>query len=171
MRRVLAKGFLAFSVSLCMLSAPSAAYAQTAEKAVTTGNAGREAAPMAEDPKLEARLVDISQELRCLVCQNESLASSHAELADDLRREVRDLIREGKSDQEIKDFLVARYGDFVLYRPEIKPLTWVLWFGPFLLLLIAAVFLGVYLRQRRALAAPAALSDEDRARAKQLLKD
>jgi cytochrome c-type biogenesis protein CcmH len=126
---------------------------------------------MAEDPKLEARLVDISQELRCLVCQNESLASSHAELADDLRREVRDLIREGKSDQEIKDFLVARYGDFVLYRPEVKPLTWVLWFGPFLLLVLAAVFLGVYLRQRRALAAPTALSDADRERAKQWLKD
>lgn len=125
---------------------------------------------MAEDPKLEARLVDISQELRCLVCQNESLASSHAELADDLRREVRDLIRQGKSDQEIKDFLVSRYGDFVLYRPEVKPLTWVLWFGPFLLLLVAAVFLGVYLRQRRQLAQPAALSDEDRARAKQWLK-
>ena len=125
---------------------------------------------MAEDPKLEARLVDISQELRCLVCQNESLASSHAELADDLRREVRDLIRQGKSDQEINDFLVSRYGDFVLYRPEVKPLTWVLWFGPFLLLLVAAVFLGVYLRQRRQLAQPAALSDEDRARAKQWLK-
>jgi len=132
---------------------------------------GREAAPMAEDPKLEARLVDISQELRCLVCQNESLASSHAELADDLRREVRDLIREGKSDQEIKDFLVARYGDFVLYRPEVKPLTWVLWFCPFLLVLLAAVALWLYLRQRRALTAPVVLSDADRERAKQLLKD
>ena len=83
---------------------------------------------------------------------------------------MRELIRSGKSDQEIKDFLVARYGDFVLYRPEVEPLTWVLWFGPFLLLVIAAIFLGVYLRQRRALAAPAALSDEARERAKQLLK-
>ena len=129
-----------------------------------------EALPLAEDPKVEARLVDISQELRCLVCQNESLASSHAELADDLRREVRDLIRQGKSDVEIKAFLVSRYGDFVLYRPEVKPLTWVLWFGPFVLLGIAALFLGMYLRQRRALAAPAALSDEARERAKQLLK-
>jgi cytochrome c-type biogenesis protein CcmH len=104
------------------------------------------------------------------VCQNESLASSHAELADDLRQEVRELIRSGKSDQDIKDFLVARYGDFVLYRPEVKPLTWVLWFGPFLLLVVAAIFLAVYLRQRRALAAPAGLSDEERERAKQLLK-
>ena len=131
---------------------------------------GREAVPMAEDPKLEARLVDISQELRCLVCQNESLASSHAELADDLRQEVRELIRSGKSDQDIKDFLVARYGDFVLYRPEVKPLTWVLWFGPFLLLAIAAIFLGVYLRQRLAVAAPAVMTDDERERAKQLLK-
>jgi len=104
------------------------------------------------------------------VCQNESLASSHAELADDLRREVRELIRQGKTDQEVKDFLVARYGDFVLYRPEVKPLTWVLWFGPFVLLLVAAVFLGVYLRQRRQQVAPAVLSDEDRARAQQWLK-
>jgi cytochrome c-type biogenesis protein CcmH len=131
---------------------------------------GREAVPMAEDPKLEARLVDISQELRCLVCQNESLASSHAELADDLRQEVRELLRSGKSDQEVKDFLVSRYGDFVLYRPEVKPLTWVLWFGPFALLVMAAIFLGMYLRQRRALAAPDVLSDEARERAKQLLK-
>ena len=126
---------------------------------------------MAEDPKLEARLVDISQELRCLVCQNESLASSHAELADDLRREVRDLIRDGKSDQEIKDFLVARYGDFVLYRPEVKPLTWVLWFGPFFLVVLAALVLWLYLRQRRELTTPVVLSDTDRERAKQLLKD
>jgi cytochrome c-type biogenesis protein CcmH len=99
------------------------------------------------------------------------LASSHAELADDLRREVRDLIRQGKTDQEVKDFLVARYGDFVLYRPEVKPLTWVLWFGPFVLLLLAVLFLGRYLQARRAQLKPQALSDEDRARAEQLLKD
>ena len=131
-----------------------------------------EAAPLAEDPKVEARMVEISQELRCLVCQNESLASSHAELADDLRREVRDLIRQGKSDAEIKEFLVSRYGDFVLYRPEVKPLTWVLWFGPFLLLGVAAGYLGVYLRQRRtqAKAQTKHLSDEERARAEALLK-
>jgi cytochrome c-type biogenesis protein CcmH len=156
---------LKMALVVAAVCAPQFALAQPADLRV-----GREAPLMAEDPKLEARLVDISQELRCLVCQNESLASSHAELADDLRQEVRELIRAGKSDQEIKDFLVARYGDFVLYRPEVKPLTWVLWFGPFLLLVIAAVFLGVYLRQRRALAAPAPLSDEARERAKQLMK-
>ena len=133
-------------------------------------NAG-EASPMAEDPVVEARLVHISQEIRCLVCQNESLSSSRAELADDLRREVRDLIRTNKSDQEIKDFLVSRYGDFVLYRPEVKPLTWVLWFGPFVVLLIAAIFMLVYLRQRRATVKPHVLSDAERARVEQLLKD
>jgi len=133
-------------------------------------NAG-EASPMAEDPVVEARLVHISQELRCMVCQNESLSSSRAELADDLRREVRDFIRANKSDQEIKDFLVSRYGDFVLYRPEVKPLTWVLWFGPFVALLMAAIFLLAYLRQRRLAVYPQALSDADRARVEQLLKD
>ena len=166
MKRWMLKAVLVASISLavgCVL--PHMAVAQTAEF-----QASREAPLMAEDPKLEARLVDISQELRCLVCQNESLASSHAELADDLRQEVRELIRSGKSDQEIKDFLVARYGDFVLYRPEVKPLTWVLWFGPFLLFVMAAVGLGLYLRQRRTMAAPVVLSDEARERAKQLLK-
>jgi len=133
-------------------------------------NAG-EASPMAEDPVVEARLVHISQEIRCLVCQNESLSSSRAELADDLRREVRDLIRTNKSDQEIKDFLVSRYGDFVLYRPEVKPLTWVLWFGPFVVLLMAAIFMWVYLRQRRVTVKPHVLSEAERARVEQLLKD
>ena len=177
MKQLFVRGVMACSVWLLAASMSSALHAQpvaptTAAQAPAMSQTPsvREAAPMAEDPQLEARLVDISQELRCLVCQNESLASSHAELADDLRREVRELIRQGKTDQEVKDFLVARYGDFVLYRPEVKPLTWVLWFGPFVLLLVAAVFLGVYLRQRRQQVAPAVLSDEDRARAQQWLK-
>lgn len=130
----------------------------------------REAKPMANNPQVEARLVNISQELRCMVCQNESLASSHAELAEDLRREVRDLIVQGKTDSEIKTFLVDRYGDFVLYRPEVKPLTWALWFGPFLLLVLAAWVLGNYLRQRQQQVPTRELSDEERARAEQLLK-
>ena len=148
------KGVCIFLISLCLGLANA-----------------REAVPLAEDPTVEARLVHISQELRCLVCQNESLASSRAELADDLRREVRDLIRSNKSDQEIKDFLVSRYGDFVLYRPEVKPLTWVLWFGPFIVLLIAGIFLLAYLRQRRSSVQPQILSDAERARVDQLLKD
>ena len=108
-----------------------------------------DAQPMAEDPQVEARLVAIAEELRCLVCQNESLASSHAELAEDLRREVRKLIREDKSDAEIKTYLVERYGDFVLYRPQVKPLTWPLWFGPFFMLLAAVWGLWRYLRLRK----------------------
>jgi cytochrome c-type biogenesis protein CcmH len=108
-----------------------------------------EAVPMAEDPQVEARMVAIAEELRCLVCQNESLASSHAELAEDLRREVRKLIRENKTDDEIKTYLVDRYGDFVLYRPQVKPLTWPLWFGPFFMLLLAVWGLWRYLRLRR----------------------
>jgi cytochrome c-type biogenesis protein CcmH len=135
-----------------------------------TAPAPREAKPMANNPAVEARLVDISQELRCMVCQNESLASSHAELAEDLRREVRDLIVQGKTDSEIKTFLVDRYGDFVLYRPEVKPLTWVLWFGPFFLLLLAAFALGAYLRQRKKQVTSLELSDAQRKRAEQLLK-
>ena len=84
-----------------------------------------------------------------LVCQNESLASSNAELAEDLRREVRKLIRDNKSDTEIKTYLVERYGDFVLYRPQVKPLTWPLWFGPFFMLLLAIWGLWRYLRLRK----------------------
>jgi cytochrome c-type biogenesis protein CcmH len=126
---------------------------------------------MAEDPALEARMVGIADELRCLVCQNESLASSRAELANDLRNEVRGLIKQGKSDAEIKDFLVTRYGDFVLYRPAVKPLTWVLWFGPFLLLVGGLAGMALYLRQRRQPAAPVALSDAERQRAAHMLKD
>lgn len=131
----------------------------------------RQARPMAEDPAIEARLVVIAEELRCLVCQNESLASSHAELAQDLREEVRDLIRQGKSDPEIKDYLVKRYGDFVLYRPAFKPTTWLLWVGPFALLGVGLIVLWRVLRQRRSLARTVKLSPEERQRAEQLLKD
>ena len=137
-----------------------------------TSTLGPEAAPMTDEPVLEARLLKLSEELRCLVCQNESLASSRAELADDLRREVRSLLSEGKSDQQVKSFLVERYCDFVLYRPELKPMTWLLWFGPFVLLLGAVSGLGWYLRQRRKLADTApAMSDAERARVDQWLKD
>lgn len=108
------------------------------------------AQPLAADPVVEARLVAIAEDLRCLVCQNESLASSRAELAEDLRREVRELIRQGKSDAEVVDFLVARYGDFVRYKPPVKPSTWLLWGGPFLLMLGGLAGLIAYLRRRPA---------------------
>ena len=131
----------------------------------------KEAVLSAEDPVLEKRLIHISEELRCMVCQNESLASSRAELANDLREEVRKLIREDRSDSQIKEYLVTRYGDFVLYKPEVKPLTWVLWFGPFLLLVLAIVGMAYYLRQRQsAQNSRSALSDEDRRKVQEILK-
>ena len=131
------------------------------------GAAGREATPVAADPAVEERLLAIADELRCLVCQNESLAASRAELALDLRREIRTLIKAGKTDPEILDFLVSRYGDFVRSRPPLKPSTWLLWLGPFLLLAGALSALVRHVRQRRRTEVP--LSDADRARAAALL--
>ena len=132
-----------------------------------------EALPMAEDPVLEARLVRLSDDLRCLVCQNESLSGSHADLAKDLRREIRSLIKAGKSDAEILDFMVARYGDFVLYKPPVKPTTWLLWGGPFLLLLAAVIgLLGLVRRRAKTMAETAGaapLSEADRQRVDTLL--
>ena len=110
--------------------------------------AAKEAAPAAQDEAAEKRLVAISSELRCLVCQNESLAGSQAELANDLRREIRTMIQTGKSDTEIMDFMVSRYGDFVRYRPPLKGSTLVLWFGPILLLASGLIGLFVFLRRR-----------------------
>jgi cytochrome c-type biogenesis protein CcmH len=128
-----------------------------------------EAAPLAEDPVVEQRLITIAEELRCLVCQNESLAGSRSDLALDLRREIRSLIKQGKSDQEVRDFLVSRYGDFVLYRPPVKPTTWLLWGGPFVLL--GGGLLGLFLFLRRRKPADAALSPEDQRKADALLND
>lgn len=88
----------------------------------------------AADDALNARLKSLETQLRCLVCQNQTLAESEAPLAEDLRKEVRELAAAGKSDDDIRAYLVARYGDFVLYKPPVKPVTYVLWFGPFLLL-------------------------------------
>ncbi len=130
-----------------------------------------EAAPLAEDPVVEQRMISIADELRCLVCQNESLASSRADLAQDLRREVRELIKSGKSDQEIRDYLVARYGDFVLYRPTVKPITWMLWFGPFLLLLGAVVVVARLIRRKQRQGKPPELDAAQRAKVQSLLKD
>ena len=131
----------------------------------------KESALLAEDPLVEKRLIHISEELRCMVCQNESLASSRAELANDLREEVRKLIREDRSDSQIKEYLVTRYGDFVLYKPEVKPLTWVLWFGPFMLLVLAILGMAYYLRQRQsAQTGQPGLTDEDRRKVQEILK-
>lgn len=129
----------------------------------------KEAAPMAADLEVEKRMVAISEELRCLVCQNESLSGSHAELAQDLRREIRKMIADGKSDKEILDFMVDRYGDFVRYRPPMKPTTWLLWGGPFLLLAGGIGALIAFLRRRAKDNAAPVLSDEERRRAAALL--
>ena len=129
-----------------------------------------EATPVASDVALEERVMAVSSELRCLVCQNQTIADSHAELAIDLRNQVREKLRQGMSEQEIKDYMVARYGDFVLYRPLMKRSTLVLWFGPFLLLIVAFGVLIVKLRQRRkAMQQAPALSADEHARAESLL--
>jgi cytochrome c-type biogenesis protein CcmH len=120
-----------------------------------------DATPLADDPVTEQRLISISEEMRCLVCQNESLAGSRSDLANDLRREIRTLIKEGKSDEQIRSFMVERYGDFVLYRPPVKPTTWLLWIGPFVILLIGIGFLFSYLRRRNANVAAKELTAEE----------
>ena len=107
------------------------------------------AAFAASDPALDARLKKLEEELRCLVCQNQSLADSNAPLAEDLRREVRALAATGKNDEQIKEFLVARYGDFVLYDPPVKRITWLLWFGPFVLLAGGVGIWWMIARRRR----------------------
>ena len=128
----------------------------------------KEAAPEAADPALEARMTRITAELRCLVCQNQTIADSNAGLAVDLRRETRELLRQGKSDEEIVAYMTARYGDFVLYRPPLKGTTVFLWAGPFLFLLGGFYLLARLLRRRR-VAAPE-LSDAERSRAAKLLE-
>jgi cytochrome c-type biogenesis protein CcmH len=108
----------------------------------------KDAVPLAENPALEQRLITISEEMRCLVCQNESLAGSRSDLANDLREQIRILIQEGKSDDQIRNYMVERYGDFVLYRPPVKPLTWFLWVGPFIALLLGIATLIAYQKRR-----------------------
>ncbi len=130
-----------------------------------------EAKDLAADPVLEKRMIGLAEKLRCLVCQNESLASSHAELAEDLRREVREQMAQGKSDQEILDYLVARYGDFVLYEPPVKSYTLLLWFGPFVLLLVGVGVLVFQLRKRRQSVPETTLTPEAHERAAALLNE
>ncbi len=133
------------------------------------GLQAKEAAPRAENELTEKRLIAISSELRCLVCQNESLSGSNAELAQDLRREIRTLINDGKSDNEIMEFMVSRYGDFVRYRPPLKGTTLLLWFGPGLLFVVALAALVRYLRRRDKALKDTPLSPEEQQRADSLL--
>lgn len=130
-----------------------------------------EAQPLAANPEVEARLKVLAVELRCLVCQNQTLADSNAPLAEDLRREVREMIVKGMSDREIIDFLVERYGDFVLYRPPWKLTTSLLWVGPFLLLGAGAIGLVFALRRRQKKVTDVTLSDAEHSRVAKLLSE
>ena len=132
----------------------------------------KEAAPLAEDPELEKTVNDITAELRCLVCQNQTIADSHAELAVDLKNQVRDMVKAGQNQDQIVDYMVQRYGDFVLYRPPVKNTTYLLWIGPFLLLAIGLLVLVVNLRKRAAMVeVDAPLSKEQSQRLHDLLGD
>ena len=129
-----------------------------------------DAVPTELDRVQQKRAVELSEHLRCLVCQNQTIADSNAELAQDLRRQVREQIAQGKTDTEIVSFMVQRYGDFVLYKPPVKATTLLLWFGPGLLLLAGIFALWRNLRGRAGRVAPSqALTDEEHARAAALL--
>ena len=141
---------------LCMLSSLAMAQVQEEERP-------------SDDPVIEQRLAKLSKELRCLQCQNQTLADSPAGLAADLRREIREQMKAGKSDQEILAFLTQRYGDFILYRPRVTVTTYLLWFGPFVLLVAGLAILFRYIKQRRDSITEQPLSADDRRRAEELL--
>jgi len=143
--------------------------------AVSLSAQARDAAPQAalpstDDPVIEQRLVNLAEDLRCLVCQHESLAGSRAALAEDLRREIRTQMMAGKNDREVVAYLTERYGDFVLYRPPFKPVTWLLWLGPVLFLGIGGGAWYLTLRRRRDVQA-VPLDEKKRAAAAQLLEE
>jgi len=141
---------------LCLLSSFAMAQVQEEERP-------------SDDPAIEQRLANLSKELRCLQCQNQTLADSPAGLAADLRREIREQMKAGKSDQEIIAFLTQRYGDFILYKPRVTYTTYLLWFGPFILLLAGLYVLFRYIKQRRDIIPERPLSADERRRAEELL--
>ena len=147
---------ICFAPALALAAAPHLAFA-------------KDAVPTEQDPVAAKRAVGLSEQLRCLVCQNQSIAESNAELAVDLRRQITEQIAAGKSDGEIIDFMVQRYGDFVLYRPPFKATTVLLWLGPAALLALGLWVLGRALRRRNRALEDRPLSDEERARAGRLL--
>lgn len=131
----------------------------------------KEAQPVSEDPALEKRVMALAEDLRCLVCQNETLAGSHAPLAVDLRQQIREQMKAGKSDKEIIAFMTERYGDFVLFRPPVKTTTYLLWFGPFVLLAAGVAVQYLYLKRRRERVRDQPLSEAERKRVEALLGD
>jgi len=128
----------------------------------------KEAPPAVADPVLEKRVMALADELRCLVCQNQTIADSHADLAIDLKNQIREKLKAGMSNEQILEYMVARYGDFVRYKPPVKAITVPLWFGPFAMLFAAVAGLFYYLKRRRS-AAPQPLSQAEQARVQALL--
>jgi len=131
----------------------------------------KEAVPVAEDPEVEKRMLTLTENLRCLVCQNETIADSRADFSNDIRREIREQIKANKTDPEIIQFLVDRYGDFVLYNPPMKATTILLWFGPAALLLFGLISLVMYLRRRRVQIEEVSLSQAELEKAEALLNE
>ncbi|MBL1260730.1 MAG: cytochrome c-type biogenesis protein CcmH [Thiotrichaceae bacterium] len=131
----------------------------------------KEATLMQADAVLEKRVMALAYELRCLVCQNQSLGDSHSKFAIDMRTEIRDQMRLGQDDEQVTEFMVQRYGDFIRFRPPVKSTTYLLWFGPFILLALGAVVLFISLKIRKRTVKTMPMSDEDRKRADALLGD
>ena len=158
-RRLIA-ALLALAIGLPAIAADAPA-ASAASAPATVKFEAPAAHLTAADPALEARMLAITGELRCLVCQNQTIADSHADLAVDLRQEVRELLQKGRTPDQIRQYMTARYGDFVLYRPPLRTKTVPLWFGPALLLLIGGTVLVLTLRRRSRMAADAFDPDVD----------
>ena len=131
--------------------------------------AAKEAVPTSTDPALEARAMRLAEELRCLVCQNQTIADSHAPLAEDLKAQIREQLKAGRTDEQITAYMVERYGDFVLYKPPFKATTAFLWAGPFVILVFAVGGLVLHLRRRREVPVEGELSEAERARVAALL--
>jgi len=140
-----ARSALQWVLALCLAACSFAAFAQASDPTPLQFT----------DATEEARFHRLTAELRCVMCQNQSLADSNAQIAHDLRREVLDLMRQGKDDAQVKQFLVERYGEFVLYKPDVAPATYILWFGPLLLLLAGGVWVGRIVAKRAKQPAPA----------------
>jgi cytochrome c-type biogenesis protein CcmH len=158
----------ALLVAAALLVQAAVVGAQTAP-ASTSGSGSMTAQPTQNDPVAAKREYEIALKLRCLVCQNQSIAESNAGLAVDLRNQVREQVAAGKTDEQIIDFMTTRYGDFVLYRPPLKGSTMLLWFGPLLLLAVGVFIAWRVVRARKAQPAQVPLTDADRARAAALL--
>lgn len=129
----------------------------------------QEAQPMQANSEVEAQVQRLSEELRCLVCQNQTIADSHAGLAEDLKKEIREMANKGMTDEAIVDYMVARYGDFVRYRPPLKASTILLWIGPFVLLLLGGLGLFLKLRGRQKMQAESPLTKDEARKVKALL--